>query len=324
MAALTNMYIATRQTPTLRMQLRSDCSSPCKHQSHFFCHLAVCPKLSFLLRPTSASRSRSRSRSSWLSSQLSLSPYWLKHSIFIPLSFPSLFETSTIGEPVMSNCPLCDPSGSIAGLIGPQFCAAGSRPASSPLNPRAPVYQPPASSTRVVSLPRPSEGGPGSGSSTRPPEEEHASDETQSTGESHGSEERYASQETQSPRKRHASEDTGCPKKRQSLSPPLQKITSRGGSSSPEPAHSVRGGTSAPVAAPTPDVVARPPVDEEIHEIHETPKIQSHDPAPPLDQDQEKKPDRKPGPTWANVAQITKKQTNQSHLKIDVRPAKPK
>ncbi|KAI1048939.1 hypothetical protein LB506_005038, partial [Fusarium annulatum] len=222
----------------------------------------------------------------------------------------------------MSNCPLCDPSGSIAGLIGPQFCAAGSRPASSPLNPRAPVYQSSASSTRVVSLPRPSEGAPGSGSNTRPPEgghaseeihppeeecasgeiqppeEKRASEETQSTGEGHGSEERYASQETQSPRKRHASEDTGCAKK----------------SSSPEPAHSVRGGTSAPVAAPTPDVVARPPVDEEIHE---TPKIQSHDPSPPSDQDQEKKPDRKPGPTWANVAQITKKQTNQSHLKIN-------
>ncbi|KAI1028247.1 hypothetical protein LB503_002300 [Fusarium chuoi] len=293
----------------------------------------------------------------------------------------------------MNNCPLCDPSGSIAGLIGPQFCGAGSRLASSPLNPRAPVYQSPASSTRIVSLPRPPEGAPGSGSNTRPPEgghaseeiqppeerraseeiqppeerraseeihppeerraseeiqppeeeraseeiqppeerrtsgeiqppeEERTSEETQSTGEGHGSEERYASQETQSPRKRHASEDTGCPQKRQSLSPPLQKITSRGGSSSPEPAHSVRGGTSAPVAAPTPDVVARPPVDEEIHE---TPKIQSHDPSPPLDQDQEKKPDRKPGPTWANVAQITKRQTNQSHLKINVRSAKPK
>ncbi|KAI1024976.1 hypothetical protein LB504_009891 [Fusarium proliferatum] len=242
----------------------------------------------------------------------------------------------------MSNCPLCDPSGSIAGLIGPQFCAAESGPASSPLNPQASEFQPPASSPRVAFLPRSSGGAPGSWSNTRPPEGRHASEEiqppeegraseeTQSPGEGHGSEERYASQETQSPRKRHASEDTGCPKKRQSLSPPLQKITSRGGSNSPEPAHSVRGGTSAPVAAPTPDVVARPPVDEEIHETDldqnppVSPKIQSHDPSPPLDQDQEKKPDKKSGPSWANVAQITKKETNQSHLKINVRSAKPK
>ncbi|KAL5602066.1 hypothetical protein FOBRF1_009599 [Fusarium oxysporum] len=89
--------------------------------SHIFCNLAECLKLSFLLQLTSTS--------SWLSSQLSLSPYWLQYSIFIvPLSFSSLPETLTIGQLVMeswdSDCPNCDPSGSIAGLIGAQFCAA--------------------------------------------------------------------------------------------------------------------------------------------------------------------------------------------------------
>ncbi|KAK2133534.1 hypothetical protein NOF04DRAFT_1341975 [Fusarium oxysporum II5] len=216
-----------------------------------------------------------------------------------------------------SDCPNCDPSGSIAGLIGAQFCAAESGPAPSSLNPGAPEFQLPASSTRIVSLPRSSEGGPSSLSNTQPPEERHASEEIQppeeryaseeiqspgerhasedigSPGEGHASEERYASQEIQSPRKRHASEDIGSPKKRQSLSPSFYKISSCESSKSPEPTHSARGSKSpgnisSPVTAPTPDVVAPPPVEEETHEadLDQNPpvshQIQSHVLFPPL------------------------------------------
>ncbi|TXC07061.1 hypothetical protein FocTR4_00003732, partial [Fusarium oxysporum f. sp. cubense] len=279
-----------------------------------------------------------------------------------PLSFSSLPETLTIGQLVMeswdSDCPNCDPSGSIAGLIGAQFCAAvsfishsssllqlltsaESGPAPSSLNPGAPEFQLPASSTRIVSLPRSSEGGPSSLSNTQPPEERHASEEIQppeeryaseeiqspgerhasedigSPGEGHASEERYASQEIQSPRKRHASEDIGSPKKRQSLSPSFYKISSCESSKSPEPTHSARGSKSpgnisSPVTAPTPDVVAPPPVEEETHEadLDQNPpvshQIQSHVLFPPLVPDQEEKPEekpeKKPGPTWAKIA----------------------
>ncbi|EXK44285.1 hypothetical protein FOXG_18758 [Fusarium oxysporum f. sp. lycopersici 4287] len=267
-----------------------------------------------------------------------------------------------------SDCPNCDPSGSIAGLIGAQFCAAESRPAPSSLNPGAPEFQLPASSTRIVSLPRSSEGGPSSLSNTQPPEERHASEQMQSLeerqasegiqppeekyaseeiqspgerhasedigspGEGHVSEERYASQEIQSPRKRHVSEDIGSPKKRQSLSPSFYKISSRESSKSPEPTHPARGikspgNISSPVTAPTPDVVAPPPVEEETHEadLDQNPpvshQIQSHVLFPPLVPDQEKKPEEKPeekpGPTWAKIARVTTKKTNQSSAKLD-------
>ncbi|KAF5718126.1 hypothetical protein FMUND_5418 [Fusarium mundagurra] len=250
------------------------------------------------------------------------------------------------------DCPMCDPSGSKAGLIGPQFCAAK-------LDPQAQEFQP-ASSARDVSLPQSSEDAPGSCSDTRPPEETHASEEiqppenkhasentgspgegyasqeiqppenkhasedTESPGEGHASEERDASQEIQSPRKRQASEDTGCPKKRQSPSPPPRKITSRGGSNSPEPAHPARGSISSPAAAPTPDVVARPTVDEEIHATGldqnppVSPKIQSQDPSHPSVQDQEQKP------LYTDILRGSKKETNQSSKKSDWSPAKPK
>ncbi|PNP60989.1 hypothetical protein FNYG_14270 [Fusarium nygamai] len=252
-----------------------------------------------------------------------------------------------------NGCPMCDPSGSIAGLIGPQFCAAGLGPAPSPsnpgasnsspsLNPQAPEFQLPASSARDVSLPQSSEDAPGSGSDTRPPEETHASEEiqppenryasgdTRPPGEGHASEERDASQEIQSPRKRQASEDTGCPKERQSPSPPPHKITSRGGSNSPEPAHPVRGSVSSLAAAPTPDVVARPTVDREIHATGldqnppVSPKIQSEDPSHPSGQDQEKKPDQKPTPLYSDVVRGNTKETNQSSKKQDRPPAKSK
>ncbi|KAF5595649.1 hypothetical protein FPCIR_4319 [Fusarium pseudocircinatum] len=250
-----------------------------------------------------------------------------------------------------NDCPMCDPSGSIAGLIGNQFCAAGSRPAPSPsnpgasnysnpgassssnpgasnssnpgasnssnpsLNPQAREFQLTASSARDVSLPQSSEYAPGSVSDTQPPEETHAS------------EERDASQEIQLPRKRQASEGTGCPKERQSRSPPPHKITSRGGSNSPEPAHSVRGSISSPAVAPTPDVVAHPTVDQETHSTGldqnppVSPKIQSEDPSHPPGQDQENKPDQKPTLLYSDVLRQNTKKQNQSSKKQDRLPA---
>ncbi|KAH7178418.1 hypothetical protein DER46DRAFT_676223 [Fusarium sp. MPI-SDFR-AT-0072] len=234
-------------------------------------------------------------------------------------------------EPWDSDCPNCDLSGSIAGLIGAQFCAAESGPAPSSLNPgvsdfspslnpQAPEFQLPASSTRIVSLPRSSEGGPGCWSNTQPPKQ------------------RRTSEEIHSPRKRHASEEIGSPKKRQSLSPSFYKISSRESSKSPEPTYSARGSKSpenisSPVTAPTPDVVAPPPVEEEIHEadLDQNPpvshQIQSHFLFPPLVHDQEKKPEEKPeekpGPTWAKIARVTTKKINQSSAKLDWPSAKP-
>ncbi|KAF5560391.1 hypothetical protein FPHYL_6663 [Fusarium phyllophilum] len=215
-----------------------------------------------------------------------------------------------------NECPLCDPSGDIAGLIGPQFCAVAAE------------FKLPASSARDVSLPQSSEDAPGSWPDTRPPEETHASEEIQppenkqasedtgSPGEGHASEKRDAFQEIQSPRKRQASEDKGCPKQRQSPSPPPHKITSRGGSNSPEPAHPVRGSISSPAAAPTPDVVTRATVDEETHatgldqDPPVSPKIQSQDPSHPSGQDQEKKPDQKPAPLWSDLFRGYTQETN--------------
>ncbi|KAF5600034.1 hypothetical protein FPANT_2830 [Fusarium pseudoanthophilum] len=129
----------------------------------------------------------------------------------------------------------------------------------------------------------------------------------------------------QSPRKRQASEDTGCPKERQSPSPSPHKITSRGGHNSPEPAHSVRGSISSPAAAPTPDVVAPPTVDQETHSAGldqnppVSPKIHSEDPSHPSGQDQEKKPDQKPALSYSEALQL-----NQSSKKQDLIPAKSK
>ncbi|KAF4487908.1 hypothetical protein FAGAP_11226 [Fusarium agapanthi] len=121
----------------------------------------------------------------------------------------------------------------------------------------------------------------------------------------------------------------GCPRKRQSLSPPCHEISSREGSNSPGPTHSVRGSNSpeppvrgnisSPVTAPTPDVVAPPTVDEEIPKagLDQNPpassQILSHDLFPPLGQDQkkktekklekktEKKTEKKPMSTWAKI-----------------------
>lgn len=184
----------------------------------------------------------------------------------------------------------------------------------------------------------------------QPPEEKNASEEIQSPGErpasedigspgeGHVSEERYASQEIQSPRKRHASEDIGSPKKRQSLSPSFYKISSRESSKSLEPTRPARGSKSpgnisSPVTAPTPDVVAPPPVEEETHEtdLDQNPpvshQIQSHVLFPPLVPDQEKKPEEKPeekpGLTWAKIARVTTKKTNQSSPKLDWPSTKP-
>ncbi|KAG5771996.1 hypothetical protein H9Q73_012652 [Fusarium xylarioides] len=240
-----------------------------------------------------------------------------------------------------NECPLCDPSGDIAGLIGPQFCAVKLTPAlstsnpgasnpSPSLNPQAAEFKLPASSARDVSLPQSEEDALGSRSDTRPPEERHASEKIQSSVERHVSGERDASQESQSPRKRQASEDKGCPKQRQSPSPPPHKITSRGGSNSPEPAHPVRGSISSPAAAPTPDVVARPTVDEEIHatgldqDPPVSPKIQSQDPSHPSGQDQEKKPDQKPTQLWSDLVRGYTQETNQSFKKSNRPPAKSK
>ncbi|KAF5694257.1 hypothetical protein FDENT_1562 [Fusarium denticulatum] len=282
------------------------------------------PQTVFLLSTTISSSSSSSSSSSIIniSNIIVVTITTFVITILVtPLSFPSLPGTLTTGELVMeeNDCPMCDLTGSKAGLIGPQFCAA-------PEN--FSTQLPPQGMSLCLSRQRmPQALGQTHGRQKRHTHlKRYNLQKTDTHLEIHGLQERDMHLKREMHLKKYSPPERDKHLKtqgvqKQSPSPPPHKITSRGGSNSPEPAHPVRGSISSPAAAPTPDVVARPTVDEEIHATGldqnppVSPNIQSEDLSHPSGQGQEKKPDQKPTPLYADVVRRNMKETNQSSKK---------